>query len=200
MLATLKSLYPTIRGALEYANNIELLFAVMLSAQTTDKQVNKVTAQLFKKYPTLAHYANADLAAFAQDISSIGLYKSKAKNIIATANILRDEHGGEVPHTIEELIALPGVGRKTANVTLGAAYNIADGIAVDTHVIRLSKRHDLTTHSDAKKIEKDLMALVPQNEWVDFTNRMIQYGRDYCPARTHEHENCPITKALKNCL
>lgn len=182
--------------ALNYSSHHELLFAVLMSAQTTDAQVNKVTEKLFKKYKTLDDYINADPKQFETDISSIGLYKSKAKNILKTAKILQEKYNGVLPKTIEEIIQFPGCGRKTANVVLGAAYHIAHGIAVDTHVMRLAKKFGLTRSNDAKKIEKELMELLPKKEWVHFTIRMIQYGRDHSPAR-HKTLDDPISIALK---
>lgn len=192
----LKSLYPIPRSALNYSHPYEFLFAVMLSAQTTDKQVNKVTESLFKKYTLLSDYAQSDLVSFEKDISSIGLYHSKAKNIIATANILLTKYGEKVPCTLAELIALPGVGRKTANVVLGHIYGKAEGIAVDTHMIRLCQKYFLTKHHEAHKIEKDLMDMLPQHDWVGFTNRMIWYGREYCPAHCKICPNCPLWKCV----
>lgn len=192
----LQSLYPIPRSALTYHHPYEFLFAVMLSAQTTDKQVNKVTETLFKKYTSLSDYAQSDIVSFEKDISSIGLHHSKAKHIIATANTLLSEYGGQVPSTLAELITLPGVGRKTANVVLGHLYGKAEGIAVDTHMIRLCKKYYLTTHQEAHKIEKDLMDILPRQDWVGFTNRMIWYGRDYCPAHCKICPHCPLWKCV----
>lgn len=196
VLRELKKLYLTVKPALNYSTPLEFLIAVVLSAQCTDVMVNKVTATLFQKYKSLEDYCKATLPDFEQDIRSIGLYKSKAKNILATVHILQDQYNGIIPSTMEELTSLPGVGRKTANVVMGEIYNKAEGIAVDTHVRRLSQLYGLTTNSVPEKIEKDLMEIIPQPEWPDFTLRMIEYGREYCPARKHDHENCPLTKAL----
>lgn len=192
IIDSLKKLFPEAKTVLTYSNTFEFLVAVMLSAQTTDKQVNKVTPTLFKKYPTVADYAHAHLEEFQKDISSIGFYRNKAKNIIATAQIIHEKYHGEVPHTMEELIELPGVGRKTANVILGNAFGAPVGIAVDTHVKRLSKLLGLTSHTDPKKIEQDLMKIVPKEEWTRFTHLLIFYGRTYCTARPHDHTNCPL--------
>ncbi len=194
--SALQSLYPIPRSALTYHHPYEFLFAVMLSAQTTDKQVNKVTETLFKKYTSLSDYAQSDLVSFEKDISSIGLYHSKAKHIIATANILLTKYAGKVPSTLAELITLPGVGRKTANVVLGHLYGKAEGIAVDTHMIRLCQKYHLTKHREAHKIEKDLMDILPRQDWVGFTNRMIWYGRDYCPAHCKICPHCPLWKCV----
>lgn len=196
VLRELKKLYPKPLMALHYSTHWELLFAVMMSAQTTDAQVNKVTEVLFTKYPTLSSYLHADPTTFEQDISSIGLYKSKAKNILQTARMLEEQYGGILPKTLEEITQFPGCGRKTANVVLGAAYNIAYGIAVDTHVTRLAQKFGLTKHKDPKKIEKDLMEIIPKKEWAQFTIRMIQYGRDHSPARRKTLDD-PISLALK---
>lgn len=196
IIKELKRLYPTPKMALNYSHHHELLFAVLMSAQTTDAQVNKVTEKLFKKYPTLQSYIDADKKEFEKDISSIGLYKNKAKNILKTANILQEKYNGVLPKTIEEITQFPGCGRKTANVVLGVAYNIAYGIAVDTHVTRLAKKFGLTKHSDPKKIEQELMTLLPKKEWAHITIRMIQYGRDHSPAK-HKTYTDPISLALK---
>lgn len=192
----LKRLFPNATMLLNWNTHWELLVAVALSAQTTDKQVNKVTATLFKKYPTLEDYVRADLTQFEKDIQSIGLYKSKAKNILAAAKLLKEKWNGELPKTVQELTELPGVGRKTANVVLGNAYGLVEGIAVDTHVTRLAKKFGLTVHTDPKKIEQDLMHILPKTEWLGFTHRMIDYGRQYSPARNVTDDSDPISVAL----
>lgn len=194
IVATLKKLFPEAKIALNYGNNWELLVAVELSAQCTDKKVNEVTATLFKKYRSLDDYVHADLAEFAQDIHSTGFYRNKAKNILAAAKMIKEEFGGEIPKTMEEILRVPGVARKTANVVLGMAYGVVEGIAVDTHVIRLSNLLGLTDHKDPVKIERDLMELLPKGEWMSFTYRLIDYGRKYCPARAHSHTNCPLSQ------
>jgi len=184
LLAALKKLFPRAEIALTYGNNWELLVAVVLSAQCTDKKVNEVTKVLFKKYRTLDDYARADLAAFAADIRPTGFYRNKAKNILASAKKVKEEFGGKVPKTMEEILTLPGIARKSANVILGNAYGVVEGIAVDTHVMRLSQRFGLTKEKTPEKIERDLMALLPKKEWFGFTYRLIDYGRKYCAART----------------
>lgn len=199
IVAELKKLFPEAKIVLKYSNNWELLVAVILSAQCTDKKVNEVTAKLFKKYRTLADYLKASVSKrtvseFEQDIKQCGFYHAKARNILAIARIVRDEYKGKIPKTMEEIDALPGVARKTANVVLGNAYGIVEGIAVDTHVIRLSQKLGLTSHEDPVKIERDLMKLLPKKEWFDFTYRLIDYGRGVCPARKHECKNHPLTK------
>lgn len=196
ILQTLEELYPNPEIALSYSNTLELLIAVILSAQCTDKKVNEVTDKLFKKYPDLDAYVHADLEEFQQDIRSTGFYKNKAKNVLAACKMIKNEFEGEVPKTMEELITLPGVARKTANVVLSEAYGIHEGIAVDTHVKRLSNKFGLTTSSDPKKIEQDLMKVVPKDQWRNFTLRMIQYGRDYSPARKVKDVDDPISKKL----
>jgi len=190
----LKKLLPDAKIVLNYANNWELLVAVMLSAQCTDKKVNEVTQKLFKKYRTLEDYVNADPGEFEQDIKPTGFYRQKTKNILSCARIIKEKFGGEVPHTMEELLALPGVARKTANIVLGNAYGIVEGIAVDTHVIRLSRLLGLTDETNPDKIERDLMQILPREEWFDFTYTLIDYGRKYCPARRHNHAACPLSR------
>lgn len=189
----LKELFPEAKIALHYSNNWELLVAVELSAQCTDKKVNEVTSVLFKKYPTLDDYVHADPKEFEQDIHSTGFYHNKAKNILAAAKMIKDEFGGAVPDTMREILRVPGVARKTANVVLGMAYGVVEGIAVDTHVIRLTNLLGLTDHKDPVKIERDLMELLPRSEWMGFTYRLIDYGRKYCPARVHSHAQCPLS-------
>lgn len=196
VLKELHRLFPTVKPALTYSNNWELLVAVALSAQCTDKKVNEVTNRLFKKYLTISDYIAADQAEFEQDIYQTGFYKAKAKNILAAAKKVQEEFAGTVPQTMKELVSIPGVGRKTANVILGAAFGKAVGIAVDTHVKRLAQKFGLTTHTDATKIEKDLTGLIPQDEWYEFTLRMIEYGRQYSPARKKMDNTDPISLLL----
>ncbi len=195
IVCELKKLFPKTQIALNYSNNWELLAAVILSAQCTDKKVNEVTEKLFKKYKKLDDYVSANLEEFENDIHSTGFYRNKAKNILATAKILKEEHKGRVPKEMESMLALPGVARKTANVVLGEAYGIIEGIAVDTHVKRLTRLLGLTDETDPNKIEKDLMEILPKKEWKDFTIRTIEYGRRYCPALPkHDHGKCPLSK------
>lgn len=193
----LEKLFPEGTTALSYSKPFELLVAVILSAQTTDKQVNVVTADLFKKYKIVEDYVKVPLEEFEKDINRIGLYRAKAKNIKEAAKIISEKHKGLVPKMMEELVLLPGVGRKTANVILGNLYHIYEGIAVDTHVTRLSQLFGLTKHSDAIKIEKDLMELLPREEWFNFSNRLIFYGRQYCKASC-KHVDCPLREYIKN--
>lgn len=180
---------------LEYSNHWELLVAVMLSAQCTDVQVNKVTKQLFKKYPLLDDYIRATSSVFEKDIFSTGFYKNKTKNVLAAARVVQDRFGGKIPKTIEEMTAIPGVGRKTANVVLGNAFGIVEGIAVDTHVKRLARLFGLTSAKDPNAIEQDLMAVFPKSAWFDITYKFIDYGRRYCTARCR-HTDCPMFQKL----
>jgi endonuclease-3 len=193
----LKRIYPKAKIALNFSNPWELLVAVILSAQTTDKKVNEITEKLFKKYKTIDDYAKANFKEFENDIKGVNYYKNKAKFILENAKIIKEKFGGKVPRTMEELLQLKGVARKTANVVLSVAYNIYEGIAVDTHVKRLTRLLGLTKETKPEKIEKDLMAIIPKGpEWRDFPLRLIQYGREYCPAKKHNHKNCPLTKIL----
>lgn len=194
IVSALNKFFPKAKIALKYKNTWELLVAVILSAQCTDKTVNIVTEKLFKKYGTFEDYLYADIREFEQDIRSTGFYRNKAKNILATAKIIKEKFGSKVPRTMEELLTLRGVARKTANVVLGNAFGKVEGIAVDTHVRRLSLKLGLTENTDPNKIEQDLMQILPKKEWFSFTYRMIEYGRKICPARKHECNNHPLTK------
>lgn len=170
--------------------------AVVLSAQCTDKKVNEVTQKLFKKYPTFNDYLAANLAEFEMEIRSTGFYRNKAKNILMTARIVADDFGGKIPSTMDELIKLPGVGRKTANVLLGALYGQAVGVVVDTHVKRLAIKFGLTNNTSPETIEKDLMAILPQEAWWEFAHKLKSYGQDYSPAHKKNEESDPISQAL----
>lgn len=196
LIKELERLFPRAGMMLNFSNHWELVVAVSLSAQCTDKKVNEVTARLFKKYPTLDDYVRADIKEFERDIFQTGFYHQKAKNTLAAARMLHDRFGGVVPNTMEELMELPGVGRKTANVVLGNAFGIAVGIAVDTHVRRLARVFGLTSETDPEKIEQDLMSVIPQKDWFRSTYLFIEYGRAFCTARPHLHENCPLTRLL----
>ena len=192
IIAGLRKAYPDAHCELNYTNPLELLVATILSAQCTDKQVNIVTENLFKKYRSAKAFAAALLSELEQDIKRIGLYRAKAKNIQSACRDLVEKHNGEVPRTMEELTALAGVGRKTANVVLGNAYNINIGIVVDTHVARLSHRLNLTSKSTPEKIEGALQQLVPRDEWCLFSHLLIWHGRRRCYARTPDCPNCEI--------
>lgn len=197
IIAVLNKEYKGIDIALNFSNVFELLVATILSAQCTDKRVNIVTASLFKKYKTIEDYANADITCFEEDIKSTGFFRNKAKNIIATANIILKQYNGIVPKTMEELITLKGVARKTANIVLGSGYGISEGIAVDTHVIRLSKLIGLSKYSDPKKIEKDLMKIVPKKYWTKVSFLIQTLGRRVCKARKPDHDICPVKHLCK---
>ncbi|MBN2295685.1 MAG: endonuclease III [Pirellulales bacterium] len=184
--------YPDARCSLDFRNPLELAIATILSAQCTDKRVNLVTPNVFAKYPTAADYATAPLEELEKDIQSTGFYRNKAKSIKGFCQGLVEEHGGMVPRDLDALVKLPGIGRKTANVILGTAYGIATGVVVDTHVTRLSRRMDLTKKKDAVKIERDLMDLVPQKEWIAFSHRMILHGRNVCAARKPLCGECTV--------
>jgi endonuclease-3 len=188
----LRRAYPEAHCALNFKDPLQLLIATILSAQCTDVRVNMVTPVLFKKYPTAAALAAAERTDVERIIQSTGFFRSKAKSIQGCCAKLVAEHGGQVPQTMEELVKLPGVGRKTANVVLGTAYGIATGIVVDTHVGRISHRLGLTTKNDAVKIEQDLMAQIQQRSWIAFSHEMIFHGRAICMARRPKCEICPL--------
>ncbi|MBI4085179.1 MAG: endonuclease III [Candidatus Liptonbacteria bacterium] len=194
IIKALKELFPNPKIALHYSNNWELFVAVVLSAHCTDKKVNEVTEKLFKKYKRLDDYIGARRPEFEKDIKSTGFFRNKAKNILSAAKELKKRFGGKLPKTMSEMLTIPGIGRKSANVILGNAYGVVEGIAVDTHVRRLSKKLGLTAHDDPVKIERDLMEIVPKKDWFKFTYLLIDYGRKYCQARPHKHEKCPLAK------
>lgn len=198
MSTVLRHLYPEAKIALAYTTDWECMVAVQLSAQCTDERVNKVTKKLFKKYRTLNDYANASQREFEKDIYECGFYRNKAKNIIAAAKRVRDTFGGTLPRTMEEMLTIPGVARKTANVVLTTLYDISEGIAVDTHVRRFAIRFDLTDHKDPTRIEQDLMEIMPKKLWWGFNHRLVHYGRDYCPARKHDCKDHPLTALYPN--
>lgn len=188
----LKVQYPDAHCELNHQEPLQLLVATILSAQCTDVRVNKVTQDLFKKYKTAKDYAEADPDEFQEDIRSTGFFRNKTKSILSMAEDLVEKHGGEVPDTMEELVALPGVGRKTANVVLGNAFGKNEGVVVDTHVTRISNKLKLTNKNDAVKIEQDLVKLVPREDWALFSHLLIWHGRDICPARRPKCEICPL--------
>ena len=190
----LQRMYPKARCTLDYENPLQLLVATILSAQSTDVRVNIVTKDLFRKYRTAADYARTRPQALEKDIHATGFFRSKAKSLIGAAQKIEEKHGGEVPQTMEELVELPGVGRKTANVVLGNAFGKAVGIVVDTHVTRVAGRLGLTKNSDPVKIESDLMKLIPQKEWVKFSHRLIQHGREVCVARKPKCSECLLNE------
>ena len=194
IISALQRVYPNAHCELNFSNPLELLVATILSAQCTDKRVNLVTAELFKKYRSAKDFAEVDRAVLETDIRSTGFYKNKAKNIQACCAALVEKHGGEVPRTMDDLHALAGVGRKTANVVLGNAFGVNVGVVVDTHIARLSHRLGLTAHRAPEKIELDLMALVPQAQWTLFSHLLIWHGRRRCSARKLDCAHCEVLK------
>lgn len=192
IVSRLKRMYPKAKCSLDYTNAFELLIATMLSAQSTDVRVNIVTKSLFRKYPDAHAFARAKQAEMERDVRQTGFFRNKAKAVIAASQAIVEKHGGEVPRAMEELTALPGVGRKTANVVLGNAFKTNVGVVVDTHVTRVSGRLGLTEHADAVKIEQDLMKLIPQKEWTTFSHRTIAHGRAVCIARKPKCAQCAL--------
>jgi endonuclease-3 len=190
----LKRLFPHAGMMLRYRTPWECMVAVQLSAQCTDKKVNEVTARLFKKYRTLNDYVRAKPRVFERDIYQTGFYRTKTKNILAAAKMVQEKWNGKLPRTMAEMLTIPGVARKTANIVLGNVYGIVEGIAVDTHVRRLARQWGLTKHTDPEKIERDLMALFPKKEWLRLTYRIIEYGRKYSPATKKDHSTEPLAK------
>src|SRR5213082_1438622 len=194
IVVKLKQLYPKAKCSLDFTNAFELLIATMLSAQSTDARVNIVTKSLFRKYPNPQAFAAASQVEMERDVKQTGFFRNKAKAVIACSKAIVERHGGEVPRTMEELTALPGVGRKTANVVLGNAFKIAVGVVVDTHVARVSGRLGLTAHSEPEKIEQELMKLIPQKEWTVFSHRLIYHGRQICIARKPKCSECRLNE------
>jgi endonuclease-3 len=190
----LKKAYPEAKCALNHTNALELLIATILSAQCTDERVNIVTATLFRKFRNCEDYLAVSQAELEKDINSVNFFRNKAKAIQGACRMILEKHKGEVPRTQEELVKLPGVGRKTANVVLGNAFGIPSGVVVDTHVLRLSQRLGLTVNKDPEKIEADLMGLLPRKEWIDFSHRMILHGRSICKARKPNCQLCALEK------
>ncbi len=194
IIELLEKEYPDAKTALHYRNPLEILVATILSAQATDKQVNVVTKSLFKKYRTAEDYADADLSELEQDIRSTGFYRNKAKHLKNAAKLLVEKYDGKVPQSMDELVELQGVARKTANIVLSNAYGIVVGVAVDTHVKRLSQRLGLTKNRNPDKIEKDLMEIVPKSQWERITNLLIFHGRNVCTARKPNCKECTLNK------
>lgn len=192
IIKRLRREYPVLKCALSFKNPFELLVATILSAQSTDLQVNKLTKDLFQKYMTIRDFADANPDQFRKDVSSVNFFNNKAKHIQATARMVLEQFDGKMPKTMKELILLPGVARKTANIVLYNAYGITEGIAIDTHVKRLANRLGLTRHDDPVKIENDLMAITPKEDWGDLTHMLIDHGRAVCQARKPIHNNCVL--------
>ncbi len=194
ILAGLDQKFPAAICALRHDNPLQLLIATILSAQCTDKRVNMVTPGLFSRYPTASHFAYALPRELEREIKSTGFFRNKTKSIIGACKKIQEEFGGKVPQTMEELLTLPGVARKTANVVLGTAFGISSGIVVDTHVDRLSHRLDLSQQNDPKKIEQDLMQIIPQEKWILFSHQMIWHGRQTCRARQPKCMECVLER------
>ncbi len=192
IIRILRKHYPVARTALHFETPLQILIATILSAQCTDERVNKITPALFKKYSSAKHFACARQETLEKEIRSTGFFRNKAKNIIAAAKKICDDFGGHVPDSMEQLLTLPGVARKTANIVLSSAFQKAEGIAVDTHVKRLSERLGFSTQQDPEKIEKDLMALVPKKDWLDFNYLLVNHGRAICLSRKPKCLDCPI--------
>lgn len=193
MVAYLKQAYPEPKSELNFKTPFQLVAAVMLSAQTTDKQVNKVTATLWKKYKTVKDFAHAQYEMFDREISSVSFHRNKAKHIIAAAQMIETEFNGRIPKNEKDLVRLPGIAYKTAHVVLGELHGIWEGIPTDTHVRRFALRFDLTSNTELTKISKDLEALIPKADWKYVNNGFVLYGRYVCPARPHECASHPLT-------
>jgi endonuclease III len=192
ILAKLDEAYPTATCELKHENAFQLLISTILSAQCTDVRVNQVTATLYKKYPNAEAFAHANPSELEQEIRPTGFFRNKTKSIMGASKGIIENFGGQVPRTMDEILTLPGVARKTANVVLGTAYGIASGVVVDTHVIRLSRRLDLTKHEDPKKIEQDLMRVIPKEKWITFSHQLIWHGRRVCVARKPRCIDCNL--------
>jgi endonuclease III len=194
VVSRLKHMYPKAKCSLDFTNAFELLIATMLSAQSTDARVNIVTKGLFRKYPDATSFARASQVEMERDVRQTGFYRNKAKAVIAASRAIVEKHGGDVPRSMDELTALPGVGRKTANVVLSNAFKLPVGIVVDTHVARVSGRLGFTAHDDAVKIETDLMRLIPKKEWTSYSHRVIEHGRTICIARKPRCAECRLNE------
>jgi endonuclease-3 len=192
ILSGLDEMYPHATCELNHANPFQLLVSTILSAQCTDVRVNQVTESLYKKYPKPESFAYATPSELEQEIRPTGFFRNKTKSVMGASRAIVEEFGGQVPRTMEEILTLPGVARKTANVVLGTAYGIAVGVVVDTHVIRLSRRLDLSRKGEPQKIEQDLMAVIPQNKWIQFSHQLIWHGRRVCVARKPKCVDCNL--------
>jgi len=190
ILARLDEAYPEATCELKHENAFQLLISTILSAQCTDVRVNQVTEILYKKYPDAKAFAYATTSELEQDIRPTGFFRNKTKSVMGASKGILEKFGGEVPRTMEEILTLPGVARKTGNVVLGTAYGIASGVVVDTHVLRLSNRLDLTRNEEPKKVEQDLMKIIPQNKWIQFSHQLIWHGRRVCHARKPKCVEC----------
>ncbi len=200
IIKKLKAVYPTSKTALNFETPLEILVATILSAQCTDEQVNKITPALFRKYKTAADFAQAEPSIFEKEIRSTGFFRNKTRSIMGAANRIVRDYGGQVPDRMEDLLTLPGVARKTANIVLSSAYKKAEGIAVDTHVKRLSNRLGLSNSNNPDKIEQDLMDLVPQEDWIDFNYMMVNHGRQTCQARKPNCLGCVLNSLCPSAI
>ncbi len=194
IIALLRKTYPDSKCSLVYKTPHQLLVATILSAQCTDERVNMVTPDLFRKYKTVKAFAVADIKDLENDIRSTGFFHNKAKGIKNSSKIIVEQYGGEMPRTLDEMVALPGVGRKTGSAVLGEAFGLAEGIVVDTHVKRISNKLGFTSEADPVKIERDLMEIIPHKDWIKFTHLMIDHGRARCKARRPDCGHCPLAK------
>jgi endonuclease-3 len=194
IIKILEKNYGHVKCALDFSSPFELLTATILSAQCADERVNKVTEDLFKRYKSIEGYANADILELENYIKSVGFFRNKAKNIIKSAQMVVNRYNGDMPQTMEELLELSGVGRKTANIVLGSAFGKTEGIAVDTHVIRIANLLKLTEYADPVKIEKDLMKIIPPKYWMNFSFMIQSLGRRICKARNPNHVICPLNE------
>jgi endonuclease III len=192
ILAKLDEAYPNAICELKHENPFQLVISTILSAQCTDVRVNQVTAKLYKKYPDAKAFAYANPAELEQEIRPTGFFRNKTKSVMGASKVIVEKFAGEVPHTMEEMLTLPGVARKTANVVLGTAYGIPSGVVVDTHVLRLTRRLELTKHTEPKKIEQDLMKILPQDKWIQFSHQLIWHGRRVCVARSPRCIDCNL--------
>jgi endonuclease-3 len=192
ILARLDEAYPNATCELTHENPFQLVISTILSAQCTDVRVNQVTAKLYKKYPDAKAFALANPFELQQEIRPTGFFHTKAKSVMGASKAIVENFGGEVPRTMEEMLSLPGVARKTANVVLGTAYGIPSGVVVDTHVLRLTRRLELTKHTEPKKVEQDLMKILPQNKWIQFSHQLIWHGRRVCVARSPRCIDCNL--------
>jgi endonuclease-3 len=198
ILQALDKLYPNVTCALHHTNAWELLVATILSAQCTDERVNKVTPGLFAKYPSIEAFATVPVEELANDIRSTGFFNNKAKSVKGAAQKILRDFNGEIPRNIDDLLTVPGAARKTANVVLGTAFGIASGVVVDTHVQRISRRLELTKNDDPVKIERDLMKLLPQDRWIQFSHQIIHFGRGICVARKPKCGECPLNSICRS--
>lgn len=192
--------YPVVQCSLDFENPIQMVVATILSAQCTDKRVNLVTQELFRRFRTVEDFALVSQEELEEAIHSTGFFRNKAKNIRGCCQALLEDHDGKVPQDLETIIRLPGIGRKSGNVVLGTVYGIASGVVVDTHVSRLSQRMGLTTEKNPVKIERDLMAILPQRDWINFSHRLVFLGREYCMARNPNCKACPVTDVCPKLL